>query len=169
MTIVEQVNITDPHAFRSGLTRRDSLVEKARFIAGHMEWDSVPGFGETFSSGGGTNKLSVPLFDDCVIVILYGLVQLDDDKQAFAGTNVAVRAKGANTLKILTNSAAVWYPAPCCWDVERCHFATQGNCKRLGIGNIREVKKAKRSWWRRFTAFEYTYVMTQAPKTIDSK
>lgn len=150
MTIVEQVNVPDPHAFRRGLARCDPIVEKAKFIATHMEWDSVPGFAETISHTG-SNKLSVPLFDDCTIVLLHGRMQLDDDERTFTGTNAAVRAKGSKTLSIVDNSAAVWYPAPCCWNVENCYFATQGKCKRLGIGNVREVKKAKRSWWRRFT------------------
>ncbi|KAI0836959.1 hypothetical protein F5Y06DRAFT_298197 [Hypoxylon sp. FL0890] len=156
MTITERVKIPDRQAFNAGLARRDSLVEKAKFVAAYMEWDSVPGFAQCKTRIAGGCSVSPPLFDDCTVVLLHGQMQLDDDERTFTGTNVAVRVQGSKKLKIIDNSAAVWYPAPRCFNVENCHFAAQGQCRRLGIGNVREVKKVKRSWWRRFTGLGRT-------------
>ncbi|KAI1136509.1 hypothetical protein F5Y05DRAFT_391543 [Hypoxylon sp. FL0543] len=147
MTIVEIVKVPNLPAFRAGLARDDEIDEKVRFITAHMNWDSVPGFTHAVTQGATGWS---PLFDDCTIVLLHGYMQLDDDERTFAGTNTAVRVRGSKTLKILGESAAVWYPAPCCWEVEGCYRSTLGQCNRLGIGNVREVR-VKRSWWRRFT------------------
>ncbi|KAI8963447.1 hypothetical protein F5Y11DRAFT_365038 [Daldinia sp. FL1419] len=156
MTIVGKADVPDRKAFREGLVSRDDLVEKAKFISqcanatffhlGQLGWESEPGFSETESGDGGTCEVSAPLPDECVVVLLHGQMQLDDDERVLTGTNVAVRTQGSKTLRILTNSAAVWYPGMCCWDPERCARATKGQCKRLGIGNVK-VKKSKKSPW----------------------
>ncbi|KAI1409269.1 hypothetical protein F5Y13DRAFT_170546 [Hypoxylon sp. FL1857] len=123
----------------------------ALLTGNQLGWDGVPPFAETISNTGGRCRVSAPLFDDCTIILLHGAMQLDGDSRIFTGTNGAVRAQGSKALTILENSAAVWCPAPCCWSVEQCPFAEHGRCRRLGMGNVREVKKVRRSWWRRFS------------------
>ncbi|KAI1469301.1 uncharacterized protein F4812DRAFT_324893 [Daldinia caldariorum] len=144
MTIVGKADVRDRKAFREGLVSRTELVEKAKFITSYLGWDSTPGFSETESprdGGGGGCEAAVPLPDECVVVLLYGQMQLDDDERVLTGTNVAVRTRGSKTLRILANSAAVWYPGICCWDADDCYLATKGQCKRLGIGIVREEGK----------------------------
>ncbi|KAI1803078.1 hypothetical protein F4811DRAFT_572389 [Daldinia bambusicola] len=144
MTIVGKADVRDRKVFREGLVSRTDLAEKAKFITSYLGWDSTPGFSETESGDGdgGCCEAAVPLPDECVIVLLHGQMQLDDDERVLTGTNVAVRTRGSKTLRILTNSAAVWYPGICCWDADDCYLATKGQCKRLGIGNVREETKA---------------------------
>ncbi|KAI2775225.1 hypothetical protein F4815DRAFT_487433 [Daldinia loculata] len=148
MTIVGKADVPDRKAFREGLNSRNELSEKAKFITAHLGWESIPAYSETESHDGGPCEVSAPLPDECIIVLLYGQMQLDDDERVLTGTNVAVRTQGSKTLKILTNSAAVWYPGMCCWEGDECFLATKGQCKRFGIGNVREVKKKpKKSAW----------------------
>ncbi|KAK6953089.1 hypothetical protein Daesc_005389 [Daldinia eschscholtzii] len=145
MTILGKADVRDRKVFREGLVSRTDLTEKVKFITTYLGWDSTPGFSETESRDGAPCEAEVPLPDECVVVLLHGQMQLDDDERVLTGTNVAVRTRGSKTLKILTNSAAVWYPGICCWDADDCYLATKGQCKRLGIGNVREAKKKKKT------------------------
>ncbi|KAI0382398.1 hypothetical protein F5Y04DRAFT_45702 [Hypomontagnella monticulosa] len=159
MATLEAAPVPDPDAFSEGLARCNSLTEKAKFITAHMQWDGIPGFMGTESHKGEGCSVSSPLFDDCTVVLLYGRMQLDEEEPIYAGTNSVARVQGGKTLTILGNSAAVWYPSACCWDVDDCHLALGGQCRRLGIGVVREptererrqAKREKRKgWWNKF-------------------
>ncbi|KAI1103006.1 hypothetical protein F4804DRAFT_311278 [Jackrogersella minutella] len=144
MAILEAAEVPEPQAFEEGLLRCNSLVEKAKFVAAHMGLENPPGFAET--QGHGT-KIFMPMYDDCTIVLLHGKMKLHKDEHAWTGSNDVVRVRGCKTLTVLSDSAAVWYPAPCCWDSNYCFLATKGQCRRLGIGNVRKMREEKRSWW----------------------
>lgn len=164
MVITENVRV--PPAFREGLARCNSLNEKLKFITAQvynpvafhralatmltysyqMGWDGEPGFAEATSGG---CKATMPLFNDCTIVLLHGRMQLDDDERTFIGDNAVVRAEGSKTLTIIDKSGAVWYPAPCCWDVNECHLSLKGQCKRLGIGKVRQVDNTSRGYFKK--------------------
>lgn len=124
-----------------------------------MQWDGVPGFMQTESRAGVGCSVSSPLFDDCTVVLLYGCMRLDDQDTVYTGANTVARVRGGKTLTVLANSAAVWYPSACCWDIDECHLALGGQCRRLGIGNVRAPtererkiarREKRRGWWNKF-------------------
>ncbi|KAI1087178.1 hypothetical protein F5B19DRAFT_88143 [Rostrohypoxylon terebratum] len=143
MTISERLGIPDSQAFHKGLSACSSCSERNKLVITHMGWKDISGYQETCSR----NIHQFPLLDDCTVVLLHGRIILDDDDRIFSGTNTAVRIKGSKTLTICSNTAVAWNPAPCCWEADACLRAYDGECRRLGIGNVREEKKA--SWWRK--------------------
>ncbi|KAI1443219.1 hypothetical protein F5Y02DRAFT_420279 [Annulohypoxylon stygium] len=143
MTISERLEILDSQAFCEALSICDSRDERMKLVTAHMGWKDVSGYQET-SSG---NIHQFPVVDDCTVVLLHGRIMLDDDDRIFSGTNTAVRIQGSKTLTVCSNTAVAWNPAPCCWDVDACMRAYNGECRRLGIGNVREEKKSR--WWKK--------------------
>ncbi|KAI1207727.1 uncharacterized protein F4807DRAFT_434371 [Annulohypoxylon truncatum] len=149
MTITESAEIPDLQALQEGLAECESTGNSGfEFIATHMGWNPSSGYTQTPSGA----KTQFPLYNDCTVVIPKGRVMFDDDERIFSVTNTAVRVQGSKTLVVYGDSTVAWNPSPCCWDesiCSLCSLAPQGQCRRLGIGNVRERKEENPSWWRK--------------------
>jgi len=156
MVIRRRTKALDAQSFHKDLSKCqdvddiDKAVQHAVCLRCHPAYkgqfmiDGMPGFCETKGSG---SIVSVPLLDEYTIVLLNGSFQLDDEDEDTVETCVGLETHGSKTLKVRSNSIAVWLPSICCWNTSECWLARNGQCRRVpGVIVGGDPKKPKMSW-----------------------
>ena len=158
MTIFGRFHPPNFQAFREHLSRCQEtaeMVEAVRYSVGdpitaemycsqpQFMADEHPAFTAT---QGIDSKVRCPLPDECMLVLVKGSFQLDDENERFTKTKIGLQTEGSKTLTVESDSIVIWFPHVCCWDPLEFALARKGQCRR-NLGVISPRDSSNPLWW----------------------